>query len=605
MFHFFTISLPLWARNNYLLKADCKLPFTLSVSQKNINIMLAFTVGTLLLVFVRTPLVYGASADHAVGTTSVKNNVPYQTRLSEDTFEWLKTVTLVTHSHWSDSDRTELHFRLMNTDPGTPDDNLVQKALGAWAKAIKSPIIEWSQNDPFKWRREEAAYLPQKGIVHSRQEIERLLGPVIVWKRTLFPPLIHHLIIRQVGSDTYEWMEVSQPNPDKMLDQARPVVMELRPVGFDMVQFLDRWRFGSDERDGKRLTEICSTFAEQQIKEWQNSLDDIIRQMQEYPITRQTQEEPPTRKLKFLNFGNKRLYSLFEDLQGIRRRKRERQVRDGVERELQWKQRESQMTARLEASRIREENLESQRAATQKLLDETREKHNRDLAVAESQIAGIKKQMEDQIQKTETERSAMIAQLEAYRIREENQESRRAEAQHQLEECQKAAADSEQEFHRKEKENSHWIMMAVLIGGAVMLLMIGIFIFVLCRRAGRGIIETSEEMKRELGAQGHMRDLRPSGPPGSVAVDVAEMDPRFRCSRDPQVAALRHSILADENGQFGVNQIEKVTEQEGIDISVVTRQSTIDDAEEGELMIQAIKEGVKGAVERKHSEPKT
>ena len=76
------------------------------------------------------------------------------------------------------------------------------------------------------------------------------------------------------------------------------------------------------------------------------------------------------------------------------------------------------------------------------------------------------------------------------------------------------------------------------------------------------------------------------------------MDPRSRCSRDPQVAALRHSILVDHNEIFGMNHIEKVTEQEGIDVSAVTRQSTIGNTQEGELVIQS-EGGVKGAVVRK------
>ena len=111
-------------------------------TEKVINIMLAFTVGTLL--FVRTALVYGASDDNAAGMTSLRN-VVYQTRLTEDTFEWLKTVTLVMQPQ---ADQTILHFRLMNADPGTPDDNLVQKALGAWVAAIKSPI-GWQRDGTF------------------------------------------------------------------------------------------------------------------------------------------------------------------------------------------------------------------------------------------------------------------------------------------------------------------------------------------------------------------------------------------------------------------------------------------------------------------------
>ena len=93
-----------------------------------------------------------------------------------------------------------------------------------------------------------------------------------------------------------------------------------------------------------------------------------------------------------------------------------------------------------------------------------------------------------------------------------------------------------------------------------MFLMIGIMVFVFCRKSSKRIIGTAEEMKRELGAPA-------SRLPGSVAIDVAP---------------LRHSILADENEQFGENQNEELIEQEG----------AIGNVEEGELVIQAEIEGV-------------
>ena len=184
--------------------------------------------------------------------------------------------------------------------------------------------------------------------------------------------------------------------------------------------------------------------------------------------------------------------------------------------------------------------------------------------------------MEENLRKSERERSEMIAELEVARIREANLENRGFETQQQLDEC-----------HRREKETNQWIVICSFVGGAMMLLMIGIIIFMFCRRS----VKASKEMKRELCARREQ--------PGSVAIVVAEMDPRLRCSRDPQVAALRHSILTDDNEKFGMNDIEKVTEQEGIDISAVSRQSTIGIAKEGESVIQSIKKGVKGADQRK------
>ena len=56
--------------------------------------------------------------------------------------------------------------------------------------------------------------------------------------------------------------------------------------------------------------------------------------------------------------------------------------------------------------------------------------------------------------------------------------------------------------------------------------------------------------------------------PGSVAGDFVEMDRRFKHSRDPQIAALNHSILAEDGAKFGLDHIDEViveTELEGVD----------------------------------------
>ena len=61
---------------------------------------------------------------------------------------------------------------------------------------------------------------------------------------------------------------------------------------------------------------------------------------------------------------------------------------------------------------------------------------------------------------------------------------------------------------------------------------------------------------------------------------------------------MRHAIFADEGqgAEFGLNQIDEVTEQEGIDVSAVTIQSMVEGVEETAC---AMDEGVKKAVARK------
>ena len=445
--------------------------------------MVAFTVSTLLnVLFVRSAIV---SAADAVGATTL-DLPPYHTELSENTFEWLKTVTLIA---WTIGDDK------LNYHPITQDDPLVQKALGAWATVIKDQIAGQGIK----------TQLAPKDIVLSRKEVNERLGTAIVWKHDGLGRMnrkIRHLIIRRIDVHLYEWMGVYQSK--ESLRPALDAPLQLSPVSYAMSFSAMRFTaFGSNE---KRLTEICSAFAEQQMQHWQREVDRILQQIQEYSKGHDTLNEG--NPVVELMFYKEFLYETFEDLQGIRRRERE------------------------------------------KLENKTRD-------------------LEQEIQNLEEDLG-----------QEEDLENQRAETQRQLDDCQRAANNVEQEFHRKEKETNHWIMIASLIGGSVMLFMIGIFVFVLCRRAGKGIIETSEEMKRELGAKREkalMNSPLPNRQPGSVAIHVAEIDPRFRCSQDP------HSILADENGQVEMHRVEEfeVNEQEGIEISAVTRQSTTANMEEG------------------------
>ena len=137
--------------------------------------MFAFTVGALLLV--RRSLVYGSDA---AGTNSPGDR-PYQIRLSQETFEWLKTVLVITQpsSGWKKSVESfrgghdeERDFHLINPGPRTSDDILKQKARGALATAIKQESL---------WKSGGTVIAP-RDIVGSKQEVDKVLGSVIVWK---------------------------------------------------------------------------------------------------------------------------------------------------------------------------------------------------------------------------------------------------------------------------------------------------------------------------------------------------------------------------------------------------------------------------------------
>ena len=135
---------------------------------------------------------------------------------------------------------------------------------------------------------------------------------------------------------------------------------------------------------------------------------------------------------------------------------------------------------------------------------------------------------------------------------------------------------------------NHEGMTIGIIGCAVgMVLVMMLIVLIGCRLKRNKKREHFLQMLKEYSAQNRV--------PGSVLVDFTEMDSRFRCSRDPQIAAQRHSILAEENAEFGMNHVDEVTEKEGIDVSDVTKESPVSDSEH---TMVAIEEGIKEAIAR-------
>ena len=156
--------------------------------------------------------------------------------------------------------------------------------------------------------------------------------------------------------------------------------------------------------------------------------------------------------------------------------------------------------------------------------------------------------------------------------------------------------------HNESQMNRDQMVMIGITGCAVglALIVVVIVLFVFCRLKRDKKKEDALQIAREYA----VRKI-PELPPGCMG---SVMDLHSQCSRDPHVAALRHSILVDDDidGQFGLNEIDHVTEQEGIDVSAVTRDSTVGDVEKLDIQLRALEEGVKGAVERqqrKHLHP--
>ena len=199
------------------------------------------------------------------------------------------------------------------------DDSLVQKALGAWATAINQQIV-W---DTLRVR------IAQKDIALSQEEVKQYLGEVIVWKDMnddLKSTKNTHLMIRQIDSDFYEWMQVRQSKGTSDED------VGLYP--YAAASGLSKLRFAAGGSEERCLTEICSVFAEQQIQFWQSGTMEKLQQIQEYSDGPES-DKNNVGALFMIKIRTPRLYRAFDDLQGIRRREQEQSElseRDRMER---------------------------------------------------------------------------------------------------------------------------------------------------------------------------------------------------------------------------------------------------------------------------------
>ena len=259
---------------------------TFSISShlyKHFSIMFVFTFVTFLF----------------VGTTATGNS-PCQTRLSEDTFEWLKTVQFIV---WP------IKCLEINWRPIALHDIFVQKALGAWAGFINQQLIYES---PY-------TAMDQKYIVLPQKEINEQLGPVIVWVQSghpLIPKWIDHIILRRVNIGVYEWIKITQPT---MRDAREP--LELRP-------FYHSCPFWRARFDGRRLTEMCSVFAEQQIQYLLRRVSEGIQKIHEDFEKHQRNPNRLRYDIEDLDLMVLKddLDRTIDDLQQIKRRKREMQL---------------------------------------------------------------------------------------------------------------------------------------------------------------------------------------------------------------------------------------------------------------------------------------
>ena len=217
-----------------------------------------------------------------------------------------------------------------------------------------------------------------------------------------------------------------------------------------------------------------------------------------------------------------------QTMRDSKKEKEDQESKHNSERET-FKAAMDQMAQRLEESRTREQNLEGEKADTEKQR-QTLEDEN------------ARVQTELDVSKREEERLA--SKLDEVEERNTDQD-RKLSAQRQ------EFIDLEQEHRRKMEENDHWIMMAAYIGGAV-LAVVGYTIFVLSRRTYN---EMSDDFKWQLNEQ--RKEMKQPHPPV----------PEYPSAHANRLGVHEHPAVRDV---FGMKKPWEVTAGEGFHVSRVT-----------------------------------
>ena len=307
----------------YTLQLSCKpqlakkiVSFRSIPCNSNIIIMLSFTVGTVLF-FARTAVIESAGQNQPASSTFTTPTRPgdrWEIQITDDTLEWLKkTKTIASVAGGHSNDFESATYRPVEA-PVRPDDKTTELALGAWATAILNQDFAHQDDSrpgstrdtrPIKVYSQSIDYMHR----HHPQEM-RQLGTPIIWRavekhevdsyRLSLPSsssssafhrwltngvqqdrsrdTLHeedtyarHLIIRQIGPNLREWMEVIQRTHVK----GRPRhCQHVFLIQLDQHR-VDQLRFLTSENDEKRLTDISDLFAHQRKMDLERIISEI------------------------------------------------------------------------------------------------------------------------------------------------------------------------------------------------------------------------------------------------------------------------------------------------------------------------------------------
>ena len=252
-------------------------------------IMLSFNVGTLTF-FARTAVIESAAQWQVASPLDYHPSRPgdrWQIQLTDETIEWL-TKSAVVNEH-SKSVESAM-YRPWEVSV-LPKDKALHLALDAWATALIRGNLAHQDTDSY-----EPAYTRISPVesypsmksqiktsmvwsAEEEQEAEKTSSAFRSWswrpkvnKKNGEDICVHHLIIRQIGPNLTEWMEIMQRTHKTGRDAKNSGEdVEVSLMLLDQRR-VDQLRFVTTENGEKRLTDISHLFAQQR----QTFLQDMV-----------------------------------------------------------------------------------------------------------------------------------------------------------------------------------------------------------------------------------------------------------------------------------------------------------------------------------------
>ena len=451
---------------------------------------------------------------------------------------------------------TRSHISVITSNPGidqaedfvpcTQDDPIVEIVLSTWTKEIIDTA-------------DDSRFIAPNDIHAMQKEVDVQFERIGVWKHEDEKELLL-IIIREIGTDMYEWMH--------SIIKKKVKGKELGKIWFALYSHEDvdqNTRIVIDGEGTKRLTEISSLFAQQRIdaiQNWDLKTQQVENQESEKrsAIQRNTKDLFPEVSASLFKRCTRRQFEIeilrTEVLDGQKLQRQLDYTNQALKTEREGhKKRESRWTSEKLKRFDKSDKIQSMRMSMKRLQDENESVHRENSEMSdrldelrirnemlEGQNADIQRHVDDALQLLSImngqHRCQKYQDLEhgtrqlVQSVEEETRQqlvnlmegdavllTDRANTENlKTEEREDAQDDSEsnqqqhdsihwkEQLQEKETEMDYWIIMALLIGGGIFAV-IGLIIFMLARRTYK---QMSEEKMYDLNAQSEI--IRPYEP---------------------------------------------------------------------------------------------